>query len=345
MGSGQLHVGIMGAGAVGCYVGGRLLEGGSAEVTFVGRERLQGQIAASGLSLEDLHGEPTRIDSGKINYETDPSRLADCDVVLVAVKSGQTREAGLALANILAPRALVVSLQNGVRNGAALRECLEPRSVLAGIVEFNVVFLGNATFRRATDGGLVLEDSSAACGERLFKAFADADVSLRVEPEIQSQQWTKLLVNLSNAISALSGAPTQDLLAQPGYRRVIAAVLAEAIDVLRAAQVPLAKLRSVPVGVMPAVLRLPTPLVRLITGRQVKVDPEARSSMWQDLTMGRATEIDHLNGEIVRVAEEIKREAPINQRIVELVHQAERLGGGSPRLDPTALWNAVCVDR
>jgi 2-dehydropantoate 2-reductase len=69
----------------------------------------------------------------------------------------------------------------------------------------------------------------------------------------------------------------------------------------------------------------------------MKVDPEARSSMWEDLTRGRPTEVDYLNGEIVRMAEKVGARAPINARIVELVKAAERKGPGSPGLDPRAL--------
>jgi 2-dehydropantoate 2-reductase len=92
---------------------------------------------------------------------------------------------------------------------------------------------------------------------------------------------------------------------------------------------------------MPTVLRLPTLLVRLVTGAQMKVDPEARSSMWEDLTRGRPTEVDYLNGEIVRVAARHHTDAPLNARIVELVHTAERAGPGSPDLDAAALWNSL----
>jgi 2-dehydropantoate 2-reductase len=146
------------------------------------------------------------------------------------------------------------------------------------------------------------------------------------------------MVNLNNAVSALSGAPTRTLLLTPGYRRVIAALIGEALSVLRQAGIRPAKLRGVPVGVMPFVLRLPTSLVRLVTRAQMRVDPEARSSMWEDLTRGRPTEVDFLNGEIVKLAEKVGGEAPLNRRVVELVHRAEKATAGSPELDPEALW-------
>ena len=84
-----------------------------------------------------------------------------------------------------------------------------------------------------------------------------------------------------------------------------------------------------------------TPLVRLVTRAQMKVDPEARSSMWQDLDRGRPTEVEYLNGEIVRIAERVGRAAPLNRRMVELVHDAERDGPGSPNLDAVTLWSRL----
>ena len=73
----------------------------------------------------------------------------------------------------------------------------------------------------------------------------------------------------------------------------------------------------------------------------MKIDPEARSSMWEDLSRGRLTEVDHLNGEIVRVAESCGRRAPLNQRMVEIVHDAEKRGSGSPKLTADELWTAL----
>ena len=73
----------------------------------------------------------------------------------------------------------------------------------------------------------------------------------------------------------------------------------------------------------------------------MKVDPEARSSMWQDLSRGRLTEVDYLNGEFVRLAEKLGMDAPFNRRIVGLVHAAENQGPGSPDLSADALWSAL----
>ena len=79
-------------------------------------------------------------------------------------------------------------------------------------------------------------------------------------------------------------------------------------------------------------------MLRVVASAQVKVDPEARSSMWEDLSRGRKTEVDHLNGEIVRLAEATGLRAPLNAKIVAMVHDVEERGTGSPKLSADALW-------
>lgn len=338
--SAPLTVGVHGAGAIGCYVGGRLLAAGAAEVVLVGRPRVAAEVAAHGLSVQDFDGAVATVPPARVRFATDAAALASCQVVLCCVKSQHSEAAAGELAAVLPADALVVSLQNGVRNPDILRGRLGARVVVPSIVSWNVVTVDHV-YRRATSGPLVLERSREPRMVRLVAALRAAGVPVDEEAELAPHQWTKLLVNLNNAISALSDAPTARLLLEPGYRRVIAAVVDEGVRVVRAAGVRLARWNGVPVGVMPRILRLPTPLVKLITRRQLAVDPAARSSMWQDLAAGRPTEVDYLNGEIVRLAGQHGVPAPLNARVVELIHAAEAAGRGSPALAADALWAAL----
>jgi 2-dehydropantoate 2-reductase len=339
----MLKIGIMGAGAIGCYVGGRLAAAGG-DVVFVDRARVKAELEASGLTLADLAGSaaPTvSVAPSAVRVATDAASLADRDVVLVCVKSAQTAEAGAELARVLPGAALVVSMQNGVRNADVLREALGDRAVLGGIVGFNVVSKGDGTFRRATSGPLVIEGSRDPRVATLASALRRAGFETDVRDEIRRLQWSKLVVNLNNAVSALTDAPTTRLLAEAPYRRVIAAVMAEAIGVFRRAGVRPARLGPLPVQLFPHLLRLPSAVVKVVSKLQVSVDPEARSSMWEDLARGRPTEVDQLNGEIVRLAASCGATAPLNARIVELIRAAERAGRGSPKLSGDDLWRAL----
>lgn len=341
-----LHVGVMGAGAIGCWVGGTLLAHQTAQVTLVGRKRLAERIAQLGLTVEDLERDRAFMAADVVDYRLEPEALRGCDVVLVCVKSAQTEEVAQILAPIVDDGAVVVSLQNGVRNPAVLRRHLP--DVLAGIVEFNVRS-SEGVFRRTMDGPIVLEAPARSRRPEIVEALVDAlrrsGVEVATHDDIAPAQWTKLLLNSNNAVSALSGAPTPTLLATPGYRRVMATLLDEGVAALRAAGIRPAKLRGLPVGLMPKILRLPTPLVRLVTRAQMKVDAEARSSMWEDLQARRPTEVDFLNGEIVRLARAHGRQAPTHARIVELVHAAEAAGQGSPNLAPDELEAALGLRR
>lgn len=336
----ELRIGVMGAGSVGCYVGAHLLGAQSADVTLVGRERTQGEIARFGLHARGVEGDVS-VPAEGVRYETDPAALADHDVVLLSVKSAQTAEVGEQLRGIVRADTSIVSLQNGLRNPETLRDVMPEHEIVPAIVGFNVVSTGAGVFHSGMSGPLMVERRDGETFARLEAALRATKLPIQVMDDIAPEQWTKLLVNLNNAISALSSAPTRDLLLTPGYRKLVASVVEEGLGVLRAAGIAPARLRGVPVGWMPTVLRLPTPLVRLVTRAQMKVDPKARSSMWEDLTKGRLTEVDYLNGEIVRLAERTDVDAPLNRRIVELVHEAERSRAGSPRLSPDDLWAAM----
>jgi 2-dehydropantoate 2-reductase len=261
--------------------------------------------------------------------------------VLCCVKSAQTEECGRALASVLSPGAVVVSMQNGVRNADVLRAHMPEQNVLGGIVSFNVVSKGDGAFRRATSGPLVIEGSPEPRVTRLVELLAAAGFEMELVADIRPLQWSKLIMNLNNAVSALSDRPTKELIFSEGYRRILAAVMDEALSVLRAAKQRTARLGPLPIGLFPWVLRLPSPLLKLVASAQVKIDPEARSSMWEDLSRGRPTEVDHLNGEIVRLAASCGASAPLNTRMVELVHDAETGARGSPKLSAESLWSGL----
>lgn len=330
----------MGAGAIGSYLGGMLLQHG-AQVTFVGRARGRDDAAAKGLVLEDLDGQKVALAPASVDYATDAAALASCDVVLVALKSTQTEDGATELARVLRAGTLVVSMQNGMGNAQVLRERLTAQKVLGGVVSFNVILLENGTFRRATNGPIVMEHDDdprlAALAAQLEKAGFQVDVSR----DFAAKQWTKLVINSSNALSALSGVPTRALVYEAPYRRIMRAVISEGVRVLRKAGKRTAPLGPLPIRAFPLVLGLPTSLVRIVGRAQLAIDPEARSSMWQDLARGRATEVDFLNGEIARVARSCGARAPLNQRLVELVHDAETAAKGSPNLSASALSSAL----
>jgi 2-dehydropantoate 2-reductase len=136
--------------------------------------------------------------------------------------------------------------------------------------------------------------------------------------------WGKLLLNLNNPVNALSGRPLRAPLLDRSHRRVLAALQDEALRWLDAAGIAPARLTPLPARRVPALLRLPTPLFRLVAARTLRIDERARSSMADDLRRGRATEVDLLCGEVVRLATSLGGAAPLNARIAALVNDWPR---------------------
>ncbi|HEU0033701.1 MAG TPA: 2-dehydropantoate 2-reductase [Kofleriaceae bacterium] len=312
-------IAIFGAGAIGCWVGGRLAAGG-ADVTLIGRPRVLDELH-DGIRVTELGGREHR---AKPRLATDARDARGADLVLVTVKSAQTAAAGAELARVLADDAIVVSFQNGVRNAEVLRTALAGRRVLAAMVPFNVIRSGPGTYHRASAGVLRIDDDPAAAP--LLAACKAAELPIEPRTDMLAVQWAKLVMNLNNAINALSGQPLATELAQRGFRRCLAAAQREALGLLERAKQDVAKLTAIPPHWMPRLLEVPDPVFRLLGKRVVAIDPQARSSMWDDLEAKRPTEIDHLQGEVVALAERLGASAPINRALVRLIREAEAGG-------------------
>jgi 2-dehydropantoate 2-reductase len=327
---------VFGAGSIGVYVGGSLLAAG-ADVLLIGRARMGERIARHGIVLTDLHGGRVALDGVRIPYTEDPGKLAEADLILVTVKSSDTATAADAIHAYAKPTALVLSLQNGVGNAVTLRDRLKGMRVLAGMVPFNVVQMEEGRFHRGTEGELMVETSPAMGGwQGIFDA---AHLPLVERTDFDAVQWGKLLLNLNNPVNALSGLPLKSELSQRAYRRCLALLIEEALMVLRTAGIAPAKVARVSPGLLPRLLRLPDWLFKRVAAAMLRIDPEARSSMWEDLQAGRRTEIDYLNGAVVSLAHSIGLSAPANERILELIRRAER--GQGKELDGAVLYHLL----
>jgi 2-dehydropantoate 2-reductase len=315
------RIAVFGAGSIGVYVGGALISAG-AEVALIGRARMRDRIALHGLTVSDMDGRNTQLPAAQVHCSADPAALAGAALVLVTVKSADTESAAQLLALHAAPDALIVSLQNGIGNADVLRRALPGRSVLAGMVPFNVVQLPEGRFHRGTEGSLMMEASPALAP--WLPLFATAGLPLAQRTDFVAVQWGKLLLNLNNPVNALSGIPLKSQLSDRNYRRCLALLIDEALRALHAAGIVPAQIGKVPPSRLPRLMRLPDWLFKRVAAAALRIAPEARSSMWEDLQAGRRTEIDYLNGAVVALAEKAGLDAPANRRIVALVHEAEQ---------------------
>ncbi|PBC08372.1 2-dehydropantoate 2-reductase [Mesorhizobium sp. WSM3859] len=330
-------IAIAGAGSIGCYVGGCLALAGR-KVVFLGRGRVVDVMRKDGLRVSDLDGRDRHLAAQAITVTDDPAMaLREADVILVTVKSGATAEMAGVIAVHGRPNAVVISLQNGVDNADRLRAALPERRVLTGMVMFNVVRSpdGELPFRvhRASQGEVMIDAGIHGLAERL-----DVDgLAVEARADMKAVQWSKLLMNLNNALVALSDLPLARQLADRSWRVILAAQIDEALAAMRAAGIAPARISGLPPALLPKVLRLPDWLFGLLARRMLAIDPEARSSMWDDLKRGRQTEIDELQGAVIRLARQAGIPTPMNERVAALVRQAETEKRGPPGLGPGAV--------
>jgi 2-dehydropantoate 2-reductase len=222
-------IGIAGAGSIGCFVGGMLAASGY-RVALLARPRLIQEIAGNGLRVSSFDGSERRVAADRLILSDDPSILRDARTVLVTVKSADTGEIAELIARHASTDAAVVSLQNGVGNLSLLRDRLAGRKVLGGMVPFNVVALGDGRFHRSTSGDIVIAQDDAGTAARL----SVPSLAIKASANIDGVQWGKLIVNLNNALNALSNIPLRQQLAQRGWRQLFADQMVEGLAAVRA---------------------------------------------------------------------------------------------------------------
>ena len=150
-----------------------------------------------------------------------------------------------------------------------------------------------------------------------------AKLQVEFRDDMLEVQWAKVLFNLNNSINALSGLTLRNQLTNRMYRKCLAQAQLETLQILKQANIQPAQLSPVPANIIPHILQLPNWLFKLISRKMLAIDPLARSSMQDDLNLGRTTEVDWINGEVVRLANTLGVNAPINSYFIEQIKLAE----------------------
>jgi len=298
-----LRVAVVGAGAVGCYYGGMLARAG-VPVTLIGRPVHVDAIRRDGLRLAtSAFDEHVRLEAS-----TEPAAVAGAALVLVCVKSPDSESTGLELAPYLAPGARVLSLQNGVDNAPRLQAVLN-RPVAPAVVYVASEMGGPGHVRHLGRGELVVPSDIAGPGlvsTDIVALFARAGVPVELSDNVLGALWGKLLLNCGyNAISAVTDLPYGRMMTLPGIARTVHDAVAECLAVAAALGV------TIPGDVWAAVERIAASM------------PGQVSSTCQDLRRGKPTEIDHLNGYIVRQGDRLGIPVPLNRALHALVKALE----------------------
>ncbi len=331
------RIAVLGAGSVGCFIGGAWQAAGL-PITFIGRSRIAADIREHGLTISDYSGWKMHLAPGEVDYRTSPERLSEANVIALCVKSGSTRDSAQEVARYGRDGALVISIQNGISNVEVLEQVLGGRfEVARGMVPYNCAYLGEGRIHKGV-AGTRLSTENRASTRALAERIGEGPAALDLSDDMLGIAWGKLLINLNNATNALSGRPLLAQVRERDYRRVFAAAMREGLAILDQAKIRPAKIGDVGPRLMPWIINSPDWLFNHYFIKSWKIDDKARSSMSDDLVHGRKTEVDYINGEIVRLAESLGRDAPINRRIVALVRKAE---SGAAPLGPAELARAV----
>jgi len=293
------RIGVMGAGAVGCYYGAMLARAGRS-VSLIARPQHVQAIERSGLRLQTAAFDQMV----QVKASAEPSALRGAELVLFSVKSSDTEAAGRAMAAYLQPGAAVLTLQNGVDNAERLAATLG-RAVIPACVYVAVEMAGAGEVRHHGRGELVI--GHAGPSEQIAATFRAAGVPVDISPNVTGALWAKLIVNCAyNALSAIAQRPYGQLVESAGIPEVMRAVTDECLAVARAAHV-----------------ELPGDMQEAVRGI-ARTMPSQFSSTAQDLARGKPTEIEHLNGFVVRRGEALGVPTPVNLTLLALVRLLER---------------------
>ncbi|WP_232701468.1 ketopantoate reductase family protein [Halobacterium wangiae] len=299
-----MRVVLLGAGSIGSLFGGLLATAG-ADVTLLGRDGDHlDRVAADGLRLSHPDG---RTETVRVDTATDPAVASGADLLVVCVKSYDTDEAMRTVAAHL-DGADVLTLQNGLGNVETIAEYVPREHVVAGTTAQGATLEAPGKVRHAGGGETTVGRYFAPNDDHVDAIAAlltDAGVETTVAGDPERAVWSKVLVNAGiNAATALARVPNGALVERASGERLLRRAVEEGVAVARAEGVD-----------------VPDDAVE--TARQVaRRTATNRSSMRQDVERGTQTEIESLNGELVRRADVHGLDAPVNETLADLVRLA-----------------------
>ncbi len=298
-----MKIAVMGAGAVGCYYGAMLARAGH-DVTLIGRQHHVDAMTQCGLVLDLGKTQETVT----VRASTEASAISGAELVLVCVKSTDTDEVAQQIKPFLTADSIVLSLQNGIDNGDRLRAGTG-RDVLSAVVYVAAAMAGPGHVCHFGRGDLVLAPS--AHSQRVAEVLRPAGIPVEISANAVAALWSKVILNCAyNAVSAISQMSYADMVAVDGVWDVMHSAVSESQAVAAACGV-----------------KLPETLwdsIRSIA----ETMPHQKSSTAQDIANGKPTEIDYLNGYIVRKGQELGIATPTNQTLLALTRLCEASARG-----------------
>lgn len=309
---------IVGAGAIGNYMGVQLRKSGH-DIVFLGSPRVVAAVKHAGLTLQYPQQPLEWVAATELLFTADPAVCNGADLLLITAKGGNTAILAEQIQPHLAPHTILLTLQNGINNANVLGKAFPHHPVLAGMVTFNVVEINAHTFRLTTSGEIYLQKSSPS----LLDVFIGSGLTVKEATNIQGMLWSKLLLNLINPLNALSGKSLKQNLEDHAFRLRWATCMQEGLAVLKAAGITPAKVTPLPPHWLPFMVSLPNWIYLVLAKNMTDMDPDAKSSMAQDIDKKQQTEIDYLTGELIQLGKKTGVPTPENERVYAQIKKLE----------------------
>ncbi len=317
----QNKIAIIGAGAIGSLVGGLLSRAGE-DVTLIGRKAHVDVINKNGLIIDGALGE------SRVNIKAKERLDFKPDLVILTMKTQDVEAAALEIKPYVSGIP-ILTMQNGVRSDELVAGVLGKENIISSVILFGSSFLEPGRVVHTHKGELLIGLPFNHNGEKLesIATVLNKAVPVQIAKDIQCAHWTKLIVNLNNAIPAITGLSVQEIGTQPKLRKLSYYVLKEGLDITTLAKIKLCNLPGVPIVILKKIFNM-SPIAILVIGRMMKSIGTAPvlGSTLQSIKRGKSTEIDYLNGEIVSLGKKLGVSTPYNGAVVKMVHQVEATG-------------------
>ena len=301
-----MKIAIIGPGAMGCLFAAHLAKKNEVGLFDKSSKRAQ-VISKQGIKVEGISGKW----SAKVDATVDLKKIEGCEVILICVKSYDTKDAISKIKDSINDSAIVITLQNGVGNIEVIGELIGQQRVVGGVTNLGATLLGDGYIRHAGKGETVLgriDGKIPAEMRGIRETFNKAKLETRISRDIKGLLWSKLIVNVGiNALTAITRLNNGRLVEFDGVRQIMSKAVAEAVRVAKRKRIKL--LYDDPLTKVEAVCEATSSNV---------------ASMLQDVLKKKKTEINFINGVIVREGQSLGIPTPVNSILVDLVKTIEK---------------------
>ncbi len=317
-----MKIAVIGAGAIGSVVAAYLSKEG-VDITLIGRNEQVEAIKKNGLKVSGVRGQET------FNVEILPQLDYEPDLAIFTVKT-QDLEQAYEQNNKYLDNSLVVSSQNGVQADNILGGHFERESVLSSIVMFGATCLRPAEVVFNFEGKWIIGRAFMPVSPKVHEVagILKKGFDVVVSENIIGMKWLKLFINFNNCLPALIGKSMQDTFSDMDFCRLSIFLLREGVEIVKKAKIEVVSLPDFPKERIFGLVNMPVDQAAGIINKTLTglSNEPLYGSILQSIMRGRVSEIDFINGEVVCLARQIREQAPLNSKVVDMVHHVEETG-------------------